>query len=269
MLKFRNCLIACTLGVAVCLMALPSCDKSTYTEELDTLRGIWGKALLYNEFGSRESDNSNISIQVRCIDTVDQSPLTIFDTSYYITTDTKGNWELYKPEGGWYFLEFSKNDYCKTTVYAHHYDTSRADTLETVYLAKPTQGSVEIDSVSIKDDVLSIYRTLYFTANYSSYGLATWYFFGKSASVSPEDYEYAYVSGSATGKGNSSQNGVVYKPLDKLFENGFQEGETVYMRAYCDNARAVSYQVGEEEWVFPNILDGSKVFSFEIPISEE
>lgn len=265
----RNSIITCFVVALMTTMLFPSCGKDAYIENEDTTRGIWGKALLYNELGNVESDNSDISIKVRCVDTINVTTNSIFDTTYYITTDKDGVWELYRPLGGWYFLEFSKKEYCKTAIYAHHYDTSHADTLDNVYLAKPTQGSVEIDSLSIKDNVLSIYRTLYFTANYSSYGLSTWYFFGKSASVSPDDYEYAFVSGSATSSGNSKQSTVVYKAIDKLLESGFAEGETVYVRGYCDNARAVSYQVGEEEWVYPNLLDGSKVFSFEIPETEE
>ncbi|MBP5724083.1 MAG: hypothetical protein J6X18_11005, partial [Bacteroidales bacterium] len=80
---------------------------------------------------------------------------------------------------------------------------------------------------------------------------------------------YSYVSGSSTASGNSQQAAVVYKPIDKLLESGFQEGETVYVRAYCDNARAVSYQVGEDEWIYPNLVGESGVLSFEIPEEEE
>ncbi len=43
----------------------------------------------------------------------------------------------------------------------------------------------------------------------------------------------------------------------------------MYVRAYCDNARAVSYQTGEKTWEYPNILEGSNVMSFEIPESED
>ncbi len=258
--------VACSL----CVIALfPSCDKSTYVETFDTTRVICGKALLYDEWGNAESDNSDISIEVRCVDTIDSNSGTIWDTSYFITTDVRGNWELYKPRGGWYYLNFSKDSYCENCVYAHQYDTSRADTLENIYLSKPTYGSVELDSLTIKDGVMSLYRTLYFTATHSSYGLSTWYFFGKSADVSPENYVYAYVSGMANGSGNTKQSSVVYKPLDKLLEYGFLEGETVYVRAYVDNARAVSYQVAEDVWKYPNLLDGSNVISFELPESDE
>ena len=265
----RKTVFGCLLFAVVATIFAPSCGKKAYVEDVDTLRGIWGKVVLYNELGSPESDNSDVKIQVRCIDTVSSNPLSVFDTSYLIMSDSKGSWELYKPKGGWYSLEFSKSGYCKNMVYSHRYDTSHADTLSTIYLTKQAQGAVDIDSLRLNDDVLSIYRTLYFTGNHSSYSLATWYFFGRSESVSPDDYEYAYVSGSATSSGNSKQSAVVYKPIDKLLESGFQEGETVYVRAYCDNARAVSYQVGEDSWVFPNITGESSVLHFEIPESED
>ncbi|MCQ2958795.1 MAG: hypothetical protein MJ198_01215 [Bacteroidales bacterium] len=269
MQKIRITLICFSLFVMIASSMLSSCGKKSFIEDADTTRGIWGRALLYNELGEREADNSDVCVKVRCIDTLEENPLKLLDTTYNVTTDKNGWWELYRPLGGWYFLEFSKTGYCKNTVYSHHYDTSRADTVENVYLAKPVQGSVVIDSVVLKDDVLSIYRTLYFTANYSSYSLSTWYFFGKSESVSPEDYVYAYVSGISSGSKNKEHKTVVYKSIDKLIESGFNEGETVYVRAYCDNARAVSYQIENDKWIFPNLKEGSKVFSFEIPTSEE
>ena len=257
------------VGILVVSSLCSSCGKKANIEIYDTTRGIWGNAFLYNELGVKESDHSDISIKVHCIDTLDVNSNSIFDTTYYIPTDANGAWELYKPRGGWYFLEFSKKDYCKNAIYAHYYDTSHADTVENVYLTKRSQGSVEIDSLQIKDNVLTVYRTLYFTGSYASYSLSTWYFFGRSESVSPDDYVYAYVSGSSSGAGNSKQSMAVYKSLDKLLELGFQEGEKVYVRAYCDNARAVSYQSGEKTWEYPNILEGSNVMSFEIPESED
>lgn len=261
--------VACVGVALLATMLFTSCEKSAYIETFDTTRVICGKALLYDEWGNAESDNSNIRIEVRCIDTIDSNTGSIWDTSYFITTDVRGNWELYKPKGGWYSFKFSKDSYCDNAVFAHQYDTSRADTLENIYLSKQTYGSVELDSISLKDGVLSLYRTLYFTANHASYSLSTWYFFGKNENVSPNNYVYAYVSGMSTASGNSKQSAVVYKPIDKLLEYGFVDGETVYVRAYVDNARAVSYQVSEDAWVFPNVLDGSNVLSFEIIDEEE
>ncbi len=257
--------IVCFLSAVVLSMVCSSCGKDSYVEPLDTVRGMWGSAMLYNEQGVLEADHSGITINVRCVDTTATS---VWDTSYVITTDSKGNWELYKPKGGWYFMEFTKPGYCKNTVYAFDYDTSSADTLETIYLAKPTEGSIELDSLSVANGVLSMYRTLYFTADYASYSLATWYFFGPSPEVSSENYSYMYVSGSASSNGEQKQSGVVYKPLDKLLESGLAEGSTVYVRAYCDNARAVAYRVADSTWVFPNLLEASNALSFVIPESE-
>lgn len=266
----QNSFVVCFIGAVALSMVCSSCGKDSYVETLDTVRGMWGSALLYNEQGLPETDNSGITINVRCVDTINMSSTdtTVWDTSYTISTDSKGNWELYKPKGGWYYMDFSKPGYCKNSVYAFAYDTSSADTLETVYLAKPTQGSIELDSISITDGVLSIYRTMFFTANYASYSLATWYFFGSSPEVSSKNYSYMYVSGSATSNGQQMQSGLVYKPLDKLLESGLAEGSTVYVRAYCDNARAVTYQVADSSWVFPNLLEGSNVLSFVIPETE-
>lgn len=265
----RSIGVVCVVLTLTVVVLLPSCDKSAYVETFDTTRVICGKALLYDEWGNEESNNSDITIEVRCIDTIDSNSGTIWDTSYFITTDVRGNWELYKPHGGWYYLNFSKDSYCENCVFAHQYDTSRADTLENIYLSKQTYGSVEIDSLIINESVLSIYRTLYFTASHSTYNLSTWYFFGRTEDVSFDNYVYAYVSGMASGNGNSKQSSVVYKPIDKLLEYGFLEGETVYVRAYVDNARAVSYQVAEDVWKFPNLLDGSNTISFELPETEE
>lgn len=267
---YRISFIASVFLTVFLSVYLSSCNKTTYVEDVDTTRGIWGQVMLYDEQGNQDVDYSNIMIKVHCIDTIgyDTVNVTVFDTSYAITTDDKGFWEIYKPAGGWYFLEFSKEGFGKNAVYAHQYDTSHADTLDVIPLAKPSQGSVEIDSLSVKDDVLSIYRKVYFTASYPSYSLATWYFFGTDASVSPENYQYAYVSGTSTAKGNSTHETVVYKPLDKLYENGMSEGSTVYVRAYCDNAHAVSYQTGDDTWTFPNIGEGSAVQSFVIPEEE-
>ncbi len=255
------------LSYVIASCVFTSCGKDAYVEDVDTTRGIWGQVLLYDETGAQEKDHSDIAIKVHCIDTI--SDTTIWDSVYYMKTDSKGYWDMYKPHGGWYFLEFTKDGYGSNALYAYRYDTTSADTLETLYLAKPTQGAIEIDSLSVKENVLSIYRTLYFTASNSSYSLSTWYFFGKTADVSSDNYDYAYNSGAASSVGGKEQHSVVLKPFDKLLENGFSEGSTVYVRAYCDNARAVSYQIDKDIFVYPNLLDGSPVFSFEIPETDE
>jgi len=265
-MKFVQLSFVIGLVALVVTATLPSCKKTDLSDGRDTVRGIWGTVACYDENGNKESDNSDIYINVRCVDTVGSDLNNILDTTYTITPNLKGQWELVKPCAGWYFLEFSKSGYCKNMIYAHHYDTSKADTLETVYLAKRSQGAVEIDSVTLNESVLSIYRTIYFTKG-STYSLSTWYFFGKDESVSDENYEYSYVSGVSTG--STTHQTVVRKAIDKLLEAGFKEGETVYVRAYCDNARAVSYQVDGDKWLYPNLLEGSKVFSFVIPESDE
>ena len=265
---FQKTVIGCLLFAVVAMVFSPSCGKKAYVEELDTLRGMWGSVSLYNEWGDSEDDKSDVMVTFRCVDTLSSNPLTVLDTTFRTITDANGKWELDNPVGGWYFIEYSKSGYCKNAVYAHYHDTSRADTIAVSYLAKPTQGSIDIESITLNDGVLSINRTLHFTASHGSYSLATWYFFGRSESVSAADYVYSYVSGSSTASGNSQQAAVVYKPIDKLLETGFQEGETVYVRAYCDNARAVSYQVGEDEWKYPNIVGESGVLSFVIPEEE-
>ncbi|MCQ2608923.1 MAG: hypothetical protein MJ197_09605 [Bacteroidales bacterium] len=251
--------------IASCLFT--SCGKDAYMEDVDTTRGVWGQILLYDETGAVEKDHSDISIKIHCIDTLSET--SIWDTVYYMKTDAKGYWDLYKPHGGWYFVEFTKDGYGKNALYAYRYDTTSADTLETMFLAKPSQGAIELDSLSVKENVLSIYRTLYFTANWSSYSLSTWYFFGKTPDVSAENYDYSYNSGSASSAGGKERHTVVLKPLEKLLENGFVEGDKVYVRAYCDNARAVSYQTETDVFVYPNLLESSSVLSFEIPESEE
>ena len=98
----QNSFVVCFIGAVALSMVCSSCGKDSYVETLDTVRGMWGSALLYNEQGLPETDNSGITINVRCVDTINMSSTdtTVWDTSYIISTDSKGNWELYKPKGG-------------------------------------------------------------------------------------------------------------------------------------------------------------------------
>ncbi|MBP5724302.1 MAG: hypothetical protein J6X18_12120, partial [Bacteroidales bacterium] len=160
---FQKTVVGCLLFALVAMVFSPSCGKKAYVEELDTLRGMWGSVSLYNEWGNSEDDNSDVMVTFRCVDTLSSNPLTVLDTTFRTITDANGKWELDKPIGGWYFIEYSKSGYCKNAVYAHYHDTSRADTIAVSYLTKPAQGSVDIESITLDNGVLSINRTLHFT----------------------------------------------------------------------------------------------------------
>ena len=249
-----------------------SCKKQdTYgVDENDTTRGIWGFIELYDEFGNKILNASGVNVIAHCIDTLSVdtagNPTAIFDTILTTTSDNKGSWMFNKAPSGRYTIAFSKEGFCNNQYYNFSYDTSRADTLDLLYLSVKPLGSMHIESIALSENVLQIDRTINFESPQSiSYMLSTWYFFDTVPEVSKDNYLYSYVSGAAVSVAGASQRLVTQKPLDKLYESGIRAGQTVYMVGYVDNAKYVSYKISETEFEFPNVSEPSNVESFILP----
>jgi len=253
------------------LFSLSSCNKTTpLPEELpDTLRGIFGNISKYNQFGEEEFNLAGVTLTARCVDTqaVDSvgNATAIFDTTMIALTNDLGAWEFRKCPRGYYTITFSQDGYGDNALYNVWYDTTRGDTLDDIFLAQKIESEIQINSISYANEVIDINRTITFIEqNPSQYQLTTWYFFDTVPQVSKSKYKYAYMAGASIGKTGDVQNLTIQKPIDKLLENGFSEGDSVYVKAYCDNLRYLSYQTGENTWEYPNINASSQVQSFVI-----
>jgi len=157
-----------------------------------------------------------------------------------------------------------KEGFGKNQIFQHHFDTTRADTLPTMYLAKQPQGSLALNSMTLEGNVLNISRTISFVGT-RDYALSTWYFFDTTAGVSNENYAYAYMAGAKNSDGKHSNSMTIQKPLDKLYSSGIRDGQQVYVRAYADNYKYVRFQIDTARWVYPNITEGSNVLNFTMP----
>lgn len=248
-----------------------SCNKQEQYgfDENDTIRGIWGQTILYNEYGLPLQNNEGIIVTAHCIDTLgtdNSGNAIVLDTILSTTTDSKGMWQYNNAPGGLYYIEFWKEGFCKNSVYNYIYDTLRADTLDMLYLSQKPQASIIFDSVSVRSSILYLSRTVSFTSsNTNNYMLSTWYFFDTTAQVSSTKHMYAYMSGAAIGKGGIQQSFTTKKPLDKLYENGFKEGTKIYVTCAVDNAKYVQYYDASGTIMFPNISQLSAVKTFIMP----
>lgn len=248
-----------------------SCNKQQQYgfDENDTIRGIWGQTVLYDEYGYALANNEGVTVTARCIDTISSDTagnVVVFDTIMTTTTNTKGYWLYNKAPSGFYYIEFTKDGFCKNSVYNYSYDTLRADTLDVLYISAKPQASISFDSLSVRKSLLYLSRTVSFNSSQTSdYMLSTWYFFDTTAQVSSSKYVYAYMSGAAIGKGGATHSFTTKKPLDKLYEYGIKEGQTVYVTCAVDNAKYVQYYNALGDIVYPNISQLSVVKSFAMP----
>ncbi|MDR1761079.1 MAG: hypothetical protein LBR55_01370 [Bacteroidales bacterium] len=263
-------LIFCS-AIAIALSISTSCNKpAIYDFSQDSIRGLWGRVELFNEFGERAGSFGNIQIVAHISDTINNfndGSTSVFDTIITTYTNEKGEWVLRRNPPGYYTIEMLKEGYGKNQIYQHRYDTTHADTLPMQYLAQKAHGSIRLDSIVIKNQILNISRTIYFVGT-RNYALSTWYFFDTTDMVSNESYAYAYVAGAKNSDGQPENSMTIQKPLEKLYASGMREGQQVYMRAYCDNYKYMSYQVDSAEWEYPNLLEGSNVMDFVLPVLE-
>ncbi|MDR2962822.1 MAG: hypothetical protein LBU90_04185 [Bacteroidales bacterium] len=260
---FAAAAIACSVST--------SCNKTPeYDFSQDSVRGLWGKVALYNEFGERLSAFDNVHIVAHVSDTThnfSDNSLTVFDTTISTFTNAQGEWVFRKSPQGYYTIEMLKDGFGKNQIFQYHYDTTRADTLPTMYLAQRPQGSVRLNEVLLVGTILNISRTIFFVGT-RNYALSTWYFFDTIAGVNSENYTYSYMSGAKNSDGLPHNTMTIQKPLDKLYSAGFREGQTVYVRAYADNYRYVRFQTGKDTWAYPNIVGESNEMQFTMPPME-
>lgn len=258
------------IAVAVALSVSTSCDKPVeYDFSQDSVRGLWGKVELFNQFGERAGLLSNIQIVAHVSDTMynfNNNSTEVFDTIITTYTNDQGEW-IMRRTSGYYTIEMNKEGFGKNQIFQYRYDTTRADTLPTMYLAMQPQGSVMLDAVSVTNNILDISRTIFFAGS-RDYPLSVWYFFDTVATVSNESYAYAYMAGAKNSGGLPSNSMTIQKPLDKLYSSGIREGQQVYVRAYVDNYKYVRFQVDSAQWVYPNIVGGSDVLEFTMPVLE-
>lgn len=245
-----------------------SCDDELlYELEIDTVRGLWGNVELYDEHGNALSQLDNITVEAHCTDTIGSGDSqVIVDTTLNIKTLANGEWVLRTAPRGYYTIQYKKEGFALNQVYRFFHDTSNADTISTYYLSKKPQGSVAINSIVLKDNVLEINRTLQFSG---SQALSTWYFFDTTANVSSSNYVYAYMAGAKKAEGESQNTLTVLKPIDQLYLYGIKQGQKVYVKAYIDNLKYIQYQTAEKTWEYPNISEGSNTVQFTIPYEVE
>ncbi|MDR0941774.1 MAG: hypothetical protein LBM68_06060 [Bacteroidales bacterium] len=260
------------IAVTVALSISTSCDKPVeYDFSQDSVRGLWGTVELFNQFGEQAGSLSNIQIVAHVSDTMfnfNNNSTEVLDTIITTYTNDKGEWEMRRTQG-YYTIEIQKEGFGKNQIFQYRYDTTRADTLPTIYLAMKPQGLVTIDSVSVTNNILDISRTISFVGS-RDYALSVWYFFDTLASVSNERYAYVYMAGAKNSGGLPLNSMTIQKPLDKLYASGIHEGQQVYVRAYADNYKYVRYQIDSALWVYPNITEGSNVLNFTMPpLNEE
>lgn len=253
--------------IVVCMAVVScySCKKNSvadFDNSRDSIKGIWGQTLLYNEFGEKLQHADSITIKAFCTNISDA-----IDTVFITKSDAKGNWNFRNIPSGTYFIECGKAGFATNTFYNFFYDTLRADTLQTNYLSKKNTASLVLDSVWVESTMLYLARTVYFTAQHANpYYVSTWYFFDTVPHVQPHSCVYAYVSGATEGNAQEANYFVTKKPLEKLTQYGIAQGSTVYVAAATDNAKYISFLSRDSLSVFPNISDVSEVSSFVMPI---
>lgn len=255
-------------AVAVALSVSTSCEKPVeYDFEQDSISGLWGKVELFNQFGESAGALSNIQIVAHVSDTIlnfSDGSITVFDTLITTYTDSKGEWEMRRNPQGYYTIEVLKEGFGKNQIYQHYYDTSRADTLPSLYLAMKPQGSIALNSLAVANSILSISRTISFVGS-KDYALSAWYFFDTVADLTHEKHLYAYMAGAKNSDGEATNTLTIQKPLDKLYSAGIREGQQVFVRAYVDNYKYVRYAIDSAVWEYPNVLGESQVLDFTMP----
>jgi hypothetical protein len=250
-------------------MTFVSCKKTNDTNQqvlTASKHGIFGKILLYDEYGNVVSDYSGITIKGDYKDTTRIDPITktMFDSSFTIVADAKGNIIDTNCISGVYSFTFIKDQFGTNKVVGFSHSTTSGDTLTSIILAKIPLATITIDTVTITPDykLLNITRKVTLTGNASiNYGVVSRYFFSNSVNVSNKDYLYQWVSGATIGNGGTVSSVVVQKSTDKFVSAGIDLSKPVYMKAYIDNIQYYGYldSVNAKTMVFPNVTSPSRV----------
>ncbi len=260
--------------VFVSLVFFSCKDDDVFVEdEESTLRGLFGTVSVYDANGNAVGDGSGVKILAHIQDTLAEdslgNPTQLFDTTISTVSHTDGAWQFMDCPRGYYTLSITSDGFGENGLYKYWYDTTSADTLDNFVLATKPNASVELNSILYSDGIIEISRDVTYTASAGlEYPVVTWYFFDTLPNASKESYVYSYMSGAAYGNPGETKNLVIEKPIDKLLESGFYEGDSVYVRAYVDNFKYTSYQIDDEKREYPNITGESSVHSFYITPTE-
>jgi len=152
-------------------IVLFSCKKNKDDGSIPktSTKGLFGKVLLYDEFGTKVSDFSNITIKGYCIDSsyvIDSVLDTRFDSTFTVLNDENGNFSVPNCHTGLYTFVFSKADYGTNKFVGIDHSSSMSDTVKNVMLSKSPMASVSIDSIRLSKDMKLLYinRTVTLTS---------------------------------------------------------------------------------------------------------
>jgi len=205
----------------ILLLVLLSCKKTNDTNQQvlpASKHGIFGKILLYDEYGDIVSDYSGITIKGDYKDTTRTNPVTntifVFDSTFSLVPDAQGNIIDSNCISGIYSFTFLKDQFGTNKVVGFSHSTTSGDTLTSIILAKIPLATITIDTVTITPDykLLNITRKVTLTGDASrNYGVVSRYFFSNSVNVSNKDYSYQWVSGATIGNGGTISSVNVQK----------------------------------------------------------
>jgi len=249
-----------------------SCVKQTETNNQllnSNNKGIYGKLLVFNEYGEIQSTSSGISITAHCVDTLSydsfKNPI-LFDTTYKSTPDEFGFYSIKDCHRGTYSLLFVKNNSDTNKIIGFSHASASCDSLDPVYLSKPPVASIKLLSAEVSKNnlLLSIKRVITLTGSSTNeYGVVTRYFFSNSPNVSNILYNYQWISGATYGKTGYTDTVLVQKSTDIFSSSslGLDVSKPIYIRAYLDNIHCYAYKNKSTDklMVFPNVTSPSEV----------
>ena len=264
----------------MCSLLFASCKKETSTQSQllkTTKKGIFGRVLLYDEYGNTVPSYEGLTISGYSTDTIGYDTTNVvgqkiaicINTHFSTTVDNNGFFALDSCIKGYYTLQFEKNDYGKNIVFKRYHLSANGDTIKNIILSKKTFATVSIDSIGVSGDskLLSIKRTVTLTANSSNeYSVVTRYFFSNDSLVNDKIYSYQWVSGATQGKAGEVSTVTILKATDLFQPSGIDVLKPIYVRAYIDNIQNYGYvdTNNTKKMIFPNVTSPSKVFSFQM-----
>jgi len=263
-----------------CLVFLPfvaiCCKRyndTTTTLLSNSAKGIFGRVVLFDENGDSVQACSSIQVEFECVDTTSGDSLgsrfIYHDSTFVVHTDGFGRYELLDAPFGKYFIRYFLPGYGENRIYNHIHYASKGDTLSDIILAKKPNATISVSKVELSSDkkVLYITKKVDLTGTQAKeYGVVSHFFFSKNPYVCDTSYFHEWVSGATFGRGGYSQEVVVQKSVDELFNS--EGGDEVYVVAYIDNLQYYSYQISAKKYAFPNITSQSQVVSFKLDTLE-